>query len=555
MSTILDRVILQTINRFAIKLLSLQNTDELLCYVAQEVVGNLGFDDCVVYRVDEEAQEIFQAFAINEKLMEIGEIINPLRIPIGHGITGAVALSGKPELINDLSQDGRYIKDISDARSEIAVPVTVDGRVYAVIDCEDGKPDVFDSSHLEILETIAAITSARLTLFLKDEEAKAAQKKLYQAQKMEALELLVGGIVHDINNYLTVILGHAELIERNHPHLSAHTAPLLRSACGAESLLQKLLAFGRWQMLYPTVLNLAGCLAQMRNMIEALLGEENELEMIIESPLPNCMLDQIGLESAIFNLIANARESMPGGGRVIVKCQSFTIADDGLGEQNGPAAGDYVQLSVIDGGTGMDAKTIERAFEPFFTTKTSRQNSGLGLSQIHGFVSQSGGFADIRSEPGKGTEVHIYFPVTGDEPNQTDTANSNVPLLSTHGQESILVIEDEPKVRELTETVLTNLGYKVRAADGGHAAEKLLRSNPGIDLVLSDVILANDEDGPLVVEKLRQIKPGVPAIYMSGYPCLASERTGFFGTDNVLLSKPLRITSLARAIRQVLDNK
>ncbi len=403
-----------------------------------------------------------------------------------------------------------------------------------------------EESHKSIAKLIAETKSEA------SQEKRRSEKRLAEAQKMEAIGQLTGGIAHDFNNLLAVIQGNAELLEEL--ELSDDTKPMATaivhaSQRGAE-LTQRLLAYSRKQPLRPEVIDTQKLLSDMSDVLQRMLGETILVSTRTQDDCWTALADPGQVEAALLNLAINARDAMPQGGEVIVECTNVTLDEDSSIDGSEVTAGDYVVLSVTDHGIGMSKDIRERAFEPFFTTKGVGKGSGLGLSMVYGFAQQSGGQATIYSEEGQGTTVKLYLPRA-----QSESKNSAKPQKEAvpRGQgETILVIEDDPAVRDLAEMMLRNLGYDVICAENANDARHSVSGYNDITLVLSDVVLPGGMSGPEFAEELKINHPNIKVIFMSGYPAEAARKNGFLGSDSVLLNKPFRVAQLAKAVQEAL---
>jgi len=782
---------LRIFSRFALDLINISSETDLFWYVAREVVGKLGFVDCVIYLADPERNLLRQVAAIGAKNPEADAIANALEIPVGEGITGHVAETRQAIIVDDLLGDSRYIPDLVEARSEICVPLIVDDDLVGVIDSEDPRPGRFGPDDLEVLDTVAAMTSARLNLLRKDQALRESERnfralfdtttcgigrtiledgrvilanrklaeifgydspeefietfvfsdhyvdpddrqrlmdsyrqapgtpvecaftrkdgsivnvqayaranyesgvlnfvaidisgqvqmeselrrhealvqaliehspvalsvkdldgryllvspaygpyldmaadeavgkraedilasetmsvlaaadraimssgealppdqafpvefgpstllvtkfpiedsggeitaigtvgidvteqvrvedRLRQAQKMEAVGQLTGGIAHDFNNLLAVIQGNIEMLELRLGRDDPSLGPILRAAGRGAELTQRLLAYSRQQPLRPRPTDMAGLTGSMKELLRRTLGATIEVEIRAGDDLAPANVDPGQVENALLNLALNARDAMPGGGKLTIECANARLDETSVADNPEAAAGDYVVLSVSDEGTGMSADVRARVFEPFFTTKEVGKGSGLGLSMVYGFARQSGGHVSICSEEGKGTTVRLYMPRSR-EVSQQEEARPTGDAPRGKG-EMILVIEDDPDVRALSVQLLENLDYRVIDVPDAAAALDVLASGTLVNLVLSDVVLPGGTSGPEFAVQARERFPGLGIIFMSGYPAEAAMRNGFLGPDSVLLNKPFERLQLARALRQALD--
>jgi PAS domain S-box-containing protein len=382
-------------------------------------------------------------------------------------------------------------------------------------------------------------------------DRKEAEEGLRQAQKMEAVGQLTGGVAHDFNNLLAVIMGNTELLQARLGYDDKLLDAVCRAAARGAELTQRLLAFSRRQPLRPQTVDLEGLVSGLSEMLARTLGETVEIETEAEADLWEVAADAGQVENALLNLAINARDAMPEGGKLSIECAN-AVVDEAYRATNPEAeVGDYVMLAVSDNGTGMSAAVKAHAFEPFFTTKEVGQGSGLGLSMVYGFVKQSGGQVTIDSELGKGTTVKLYLPRTqGTVTQATPFSEEAVPL--GKGQ-TVLVIEDDEDVRDLAILSVENLGYQAIAAPEAAVAREIFDNGIAIDVVLSDVVLPGGMSGPEFAEELRARASGLPVIFMSGYPAEAAKRDGFLGADKVLLNKPFQLNQLARALRDALD--
>ena len=377
-----------------------------------------------------------------------------------------------------------------------------------------------------------------------------AEERSRQAQKMEAVGQLTGGVAHDFNNLLAVILGNAEIVGERLGGDDKSARAIVRAADRGAELTQRLLAFSRRQPLRSKVIDLDKIAHGMGHLLRRTLGENIEVGISPAPDLWNALADPGQVENAILNLAINSRDAMPDGGKLIIGVANAAL-DEGYVENHADRVpGDYGVLSVSDTGAGMTPEVLERVFEPFYTTKEVGEGSGLGLSMVYGFAKQSGGDVAVRSEPGHGTTVKIYLPRGGEVDARAERdKTAGMPL--GHG-ETVLVVEDDPDVRALTEAMLRSLDYRVlMAEDAGTGIETLAVER--VDLVLSDVVLTGAMSGPGLAERAREIDPGIKVLFMSGYAeGTIGDRTA--NSENIdLLDKPFRKHDLARMVRAVLD--
>jgi PAS domain S-box-containing protein len=385
-------------------------------------------------------------------------------------------------------------------------------------------------------------------------EQRAAEEALRQAQKMEAVGQLTGGIAHDFNNLLQGITGSLNLIQKRIAQgrlaeLDRYISGAMASAGRAAALTHRLLAFSRRQPLNPRAVRANPLVSSMEDLLRRTLGERINFKLeLAADPWPT-MCDPNQLENAILNLVINARDAMPDGGRLTIETRNASIDST---RHQGQSAGDYVCISVADTGTGMSADTIGKAFEPFFTTKPIGQGTGLGLSMIYGFVRQSGGFVDIDSELGVGTTVLLYLPRFRGTPDEEESGEQALPEHGARRNETVLVVEDEPVVRALIVEVLRELGYRALEADDGPAGLAMLESNQRIDLLVTDIGLPG-LNGRQIVEAGRQLRPSLRVLFMTGYAETAAMAPGFLEPGMTMITKPFAMDALALRIRECLE--
>jgi PAS domain S-box-containing protein len=380
------------------------------------------------------------------------------------------------------------------------------------------------------------------------------EQQYHQAQKVEAIGRLTGGVAHDFNNVLTVVLSHAcfllEDLSDGDPR-RADAMEIKTAAERAAGLTKQLLAFSRKQVLAPRALDLNAVIADMEKMLRRLIGEDIVLIVEPEPKLGVVKADRGQIEQVLMNLAVNARDAMPKGGTLTLRTINVQIDEEYRATQVAMTAGDYVMFSVSDSGSGMSAEVQQHMFEPFFTTKETGKGTGLGLSTCHGIVRQSGGYICVDSELGRGTVFKVYLPQI-DGVVQAQPARSGVPDL--RGTETVLLVDDDEKVRAAALSILERRGYKVLEANGAHQALANAENHTGvIDLVLSDVVMPG-ESGPDLVEGLRAARPKIAVLLMSGFTEHAVvERAIAEGANYV--QKPFTPETLAGRVREVLDRR
>jgi two-component system, cell cycle sensor histidine kinase and response regulator CckA len=379
------------------------------------------------------------------------------------------------------------------------------------------------------------------------------EEQLRQSQKMDAVGRLAGGVAHDFNNLLTVIFSQTDLALRAVPVSDPLRARLLETkeaAARAGRLTSQLLAFSRKQILQPTVQNLNDIIGALATMLQRLIGEDIALAQGLAYDLEATRVDRGQIEQVVMNLVINARDAMPGGGRLTIETRNVDIDAAYALQHPGVTQGRYVMLAVSDTGIGMDEATRGRIFEPFFTTKGPGQGTGLGLSTVYGIVAQSEGHIRVYSEPGRGSTFRAYFPAVS-EPIAEPARDAEIP--PARGQETVLLVEDEEMVRRVAREILEAQGYTVLVASNGHEAAQAAAQHPEpIDLLLTDVVMPG-MSGRVVADRLAASRPEIKVLFMSGYTDGAIAHHGVLDPRMAYLAKPFTVDSLSARVREVLD--
>jgi signal transduction histidine kinase/CheY-like chemotaxis protein len=381
-----------------------------------------------------------------------------------------------------------------------------------------------------------------------------AEESLRQSQRLDAIGHLTGGVAHDFNNLLTIIIGNLEALQRQMAGAEAQLVRRLEramhGATRAAMLTKRLLAFSRQQPLSPTPIDVNNLLNGLAEFLRRALGEQVELEVVGSGGLWPVEVDATELESALVNLAVNARDAMPNGGKLTIEA-SNTYLDEAYGRTHGEIGpGQYVLISVSDTGAGMSKEVLERAFEPFYTTKPSGQGTGLGLSQVYGFVTQSGGHINLYSEIGHGTTAKIYLRrYYGDAPS---TRKGDPVFPRANNGECILLVEDDADVRRSMAETLGGLGYNVLEARDAREALRLLRSDPSVTLLVTDVVMP-EMNGRQLAEQAKAVRPALKVIFMTGYSRNAIVHQGRLDPGVEMIQKPIASDLLAATVRKVLD--
>jgi signal transduction histidine kinase/ActR/RegA family two-component response regulator len=379
------------------------------------------------------------------------------------------------------------------------------------------------------------------------------EEQLRHSQKMEAVGRLAGGIAHDFNNLLTAIIGYTEIVLTSldpKDERRADAEEIGRAAMRAADLTRQMLAFSRRQVLQPKIIDLNTALGKVEPMLRRVIGEDIVMTVSGRATNPHVRVDPGQFEQVVMNLVVNARDAMPQGGRLTVETADAVLDEAAVAETPEARPGAYLMLSVKDTGTGMSPEVRARIFEPYFTTKEVGKGTGLGLSTAYGIVRQSDGHISVSSEIGLGTTFRVYLPRSEASESISEQARAD---RMPEGTEHILLVEDDPSVRRLSKELLTRLGYSITEAASGRAGLALGSDDTRhFDLALCDVILG-DMSGPAVAEALSALRPSIRVLYMSGYTDEAIVRTGVLDEGKPFLQKPFTPMQLARKIRQVLD--
>jgi PAS domain S-box-containing protein len=386
-----------------------------------------------------------------------------------------------------------------------------------------------------------------------------AEEGLRQAQKMEAVGQLTGGVAHDFNNLLTVIQGFSDVLRNqiegdgdfDRKKAARSINAVMQAAERGAMLTQQLLAFSRRQKLQGRVVNLVDLIDQLEPLIERTAGGIIDVEIIHQEATCNARIDPTQAELAIINILLNARDAMPNGGKIVieVKNRSIEAGDKGFGELE---AGNYVAVTICDEGTGMSPEVLTRVTEPFFTTKDQGKGTGLGLSMVYGFMKQSGGSLRIQSEEGRGTTITMLFPCENAKADPVGTAASRS-LSDKRGTETVLVVEDQIDVGDYAETVLAEFGYTVLRAENANEALDLLDGAGHIDLLFSDLIMPGGMNGVMLAREVKRRRPRMRVLLTTGYAESSIERVDARGAEFELIQKPYKRSELATKVRQVIE--
>ena len=427
---------------------------------------------------------------------------------------------------------------------------------------QDGKPVYVIENVIGVFDQQGNLIQLKGYLFddterkLAEQALRQSEERLRQSQKLEAVGRLAGGIAHDFNNFLTIIMGRCQLLSRRlaEPDPLARDLDLIQKTSErAASLTRQLLAFSRKQVLQPKVLDLNEILSNLEPMLRSLVGEDIELALQTDPEVWRVKADPSQIEQVILNLVVNAKEAMPQSGKLGIETKNLKLRKEYAGSQFTLPAGSYLLLQVTDSGIGMDQETLAFIFEPFFTTKEKGKGTGLGLATVYGIVKQSGGYIEAESKPGQGSIFKIYLPQVC-EPVSEDMpqAEDGRPLA---GSETVLLVEDEPAVRELIRDFLQQSGYKVLEPNSGPEALKIFQTyGREIPLLITDVVMPQ-MSGPSLANRLKELKPDLKVLYISGYTDEAVLKQGISTSQVAFLQKPFSQETLARKVREVLESE
>ena len=462
--------------------------------------------------------------------------------------------------------------DTHGLRYHASIPLWIRNRVIGVMNLAGPEQGLFGDEDLQILYSVGNQVAVALerTYLLQQMEKKVEEKtaslmeeiaerkrfeeQFYQAQKMEAIGKLAGGVAHDFNNHLGIIIGYSErMLERLGPDdpLRKSAGMIKEAALRSATLTRQLLAFSRRQVFEPRILDVNAVIIELEKMLRPLIGEDIELNLSLNAVLGKVRVDPAQIDQVIMNLAVNSRDAMPQGGRLTIETADVELDEEYASRHATVRPGSYVMLAVSDTGIGMDNETQTHMFEPFFTTKEKGKGTGLGLATVYGIVKQSGGYIWTYSEPGKGTTFKIYLPRVEAGIHEADAERVSPSILK--GEETVLVVEDEGMLRELACELLQSSGYTVLEAGNGSKAIEISRGHRGpIHLLMTDVVMPG-MSGRELAQRLHDDRRDMKVLYVSGYTDDSVLRNGLLEPGTAFLQKPFTRDSLARKVREMLD--
>lgn len=549
---------LKSIRRVSEAFFQYTHVDDMIRQTLHAALEVIGADAGSVLLANAESKQLIFHYVIGE----VAEKLQGTGIPWDRGIAGAVFSSGNPEVISTVEQDTRHFQltDVSTgfhSHDMIVVPLKRHGGTpIGVIEVINKSTGPVDPEDLDMLVVISAIAAAAIEQSKSFEALRIKDVQLQQAQKMEAIGRLAGGVAHDFNNLLTVIRCYSEFIgeavAQNEP-VRAQVEEVRKAADRASGLTAQLLAFSRKQVLECRLVKLDDIISKSGSLLRRLIGEDIQVITRLQTDLAWVKADPTQLDQVVINLAVNARDAMPQGGTLTIETVVTGLDDAFVRNHPEIIPGKYVRLSVTDTGCGMDQETLAKLFEPFFTTKEPGKGTGLGLSIVHGVVKQSGGHILVSSEPNLGTTFTIYLPCVEPEAEAIMSAQAMPP--TSCGSETVLLVEDEGSVRTLECGILQARGYHVLTAEHGKEAVRICREHAGpIHLLVTDLIMPH-MNGRELAREILLMRPTTKVLFVSGYPDETLTRTGVARNRDPFLQKPFASETLLSTVRAVLDKR
>ena len=484
------------------------------------------------------------------------------QMPVRSGPVGRAIKSGAAIICNDFLKDLSATKpvhlgaevDSEMPRSALIAPMTIMGRTIGTVEVQSHEPAAYTREHATAIQMAANLTANAIENVRLLDLEREKEEQLRMSQKMEAVGQLAGGVAHDFNNLLTAIMGYSDLTLRRLGEgdpLRGNIEEIKKAGERAATLTRQLLAFSRRQVLKPKVFNLNLVITDMEKMLNRLIREDIDIRLKLAPDVGQIKADPGQLEQVVVNLVVNARDAMPGGGRLTIQTSNVYLSEEYASEHIAVTPGPHVMLVVSDTGVGMDEKTRGRIFEPFFTTKEAGKGTGLGLSTVYGIVKQSGGNVWVYSEVGLGTAFKIYLPRVDAAAEQIQKRGRGEE--TRQGTGTILLVEDDESVRSIALQTLEMYGYRILEARNGEEALVIAsRREEKLDLLLTDVVMPG-MSGRQLVQRLQALRPDINVLYMSGYTEDAIRYHGVLGEGTAFIEKPFTPDKLGHKVREVLD--
>ena len=544
----------QLISEIIQGVINTSDLNELLTLIHTSVGKYLYAENCFVALYDDHTKLMHFPFWVDKLDPQ------PEPRPLGIGFSSYVLRTGKPMLVDPeltelMYQRGEVEKSGSMSASWMGVPLRTSERSIGVLVVQHYEEEnAYDQRDLEFLTSVGNQIALAIERKRAETSLREAEDRLRQSQKMESIGSLAGGIAHDFNNLMTAVTGYSELALRSIGKDDAvrfKIEEIKRAGERAAGLTRQLLAFSRKQMLQPRVLDLNRIISEMDKMLRRLIGEDMMLETLLTPALGQIKADPGQIEQILMNLVVNARDAMPTGGKLTIETRNAHIDQTYIKPQEILQPGHYVVLAVSDEGHGMDTQTQQKIFEPFFTTKDVGKGTGLGLATVYGIVKQSDGYIWVYSEPDKGTTFKIYLPRVDHVQELDETAAEREPVACGH--ETVLLVEDEQIVRDLAQEVLKQYGYTVVCAIDGEEGLRVCKEFEGrIDLMITDVVMPR-VSGRELAEQVALLRPDTRVLYMSGFTDDAIVRHGLLNEEFAFMQKPFSPQTLATKARELLD--
>jgi two-component system, cell cycle sensor histidine kinase and response regulator CckA len=554
---------------FARELQRAATFEELLSVTQAEAAETLGYAHAWLFVGESDEPEEMRLLSIAGTTKRAAWEVAPVLKIKGDAMLEEIVRSDEPVVVVDARTDPRTDKRIVEQlgnRTIVNVPLRLIDKPFGALGVgtfgEEGcrPPTREQLDYLIGMAGQLSVAAGRIRFLEERLRADAVLKKtenqLRHAQKMEAIGRLAGGVAHDFNNLLSVILSYSVLILDELTPQDPHHAELEQIKVAAQragDLTRQLLTFSRQQVLEPRVVDLNDVITRMDSMIRRIIGEDVELATLPRPGLGRVKVDVGQVEQVIMNLVVNARDAMPEGGRLTIETGNVELDERYAAEHDEASVGPHVMLAVSDTGSGMDSLTRERIFEPFFTTKDQSKGTGLGLSTVYGIVTQNGGNIWVYSEPGKGTTFKVYLPRTAELPERRELRVASTVTL--RGSETILLVEDEDQIRIVAKEILEKNGYRILEAAGAEEARRRCDQERGaIDLLLTDVVMPKTSGRDLAAS-LAASRPDMRVLFMSGYTQSSIVHHHVLDAGVALLQKPITPDALLRKVRQVLDGR
>ena len=473
-------------------------------------------------------------------------------VPLGKCLCGKAAETGKIQFADHIDERHDICYEGMQPHGHYVVPILFGGRTLGVIDIYLKEGHIRNRQEEDFLLTIADTLAGIIVRKQGEEDKEKLHTQLLQAQKMEVVGQLAGGISHDFNNILTAMIGYGHLLKmklKEEDPLRTYAEQVLLLSDKAANLTQSLLAFSRKQIINPRPVDLNEIIKRIDYLLSRVIGENIKLQTMVSGEALIVMADSGQIEQVLMNLASNARDAMPEGGVLTIGTEAVYIDHEFIREHGFGNEGQYALISLTDTGAGMDRETREKIFEPFFTTKEVGKGTGLGLSMVYGVIEQHEGYINVYSEPGSGTTFRIYLPLIK---GKVEEIKPEVIQPVERGTEMILLAEDEEAIREFTKKMLEEYGYKViTAASGQEAIDEFKAHKDKIQLLLFDVIMPN-RNGREAYEEIKKIRPDIKVLFMSGYPADIINKHGILEKGFAYIEKPASPTKLLKKIREAL---